>query len=296
MSTSVRGFLGVVAASILWGTTGTAASFATDLSPLAIGAFAMGVAALLLGLHSAQLLRRHRQQIFQRPLLFVAGGAAVAIYPLAFYSSMHLAGVAVGTVVSIASAPFFAALLEWLFDKKPVTPRWTVSFALGAIGIVLLYSGKVVPPEAVSEAARSTFWGLILGLVAGLTYSLYSWVAKVHISSGIASGASMAAMFLLSSVVLLPSLLVTGDNLFANPTNTSVVVYMALVPMFVGYLCFGYGLRTVNASTATLITLLEPAVAVLLAVAILGEQFRLIGWLGVAAILLSMLVQLERRS
>jgi len=41
---------------------------------------------------------------------------------------------------------------------------------------------------------------------------------------------------------------------------------------------------------------LEPAVAVILAVGLLGEQFHLIGWLGVAAILLSMLIQLERRS
>jgi len=68
------------------------------------------------------------------------------------------------------------------------------------------------------------------------------------------------------------------------------------VPMFLGYLCFGYGLKTISASSATLITLLEPAVAVILAVGLLGEQFHLIGWLGVAAILLSMLIQLERRS
>jgi len=296
MSSPVRGFLGIAAASILWGTTGTAASFAIDLSPLAIGAFAMGVAALLLGLNSAALLHQHYQQIVHRPLLFCAGGAAVAIYPLAFYSSMHLAGVAVGTVVSIASAPIFAALLEWIFDKRAVSRRWIVSFVLGVIGIVMLYAGKVVPPELANEAGRSTLWGLILGLVAGLTYSLYSWVAKVHISSGIASRASMAAMFLLSSLVLLPSLLFTGENLFANSTNTGVVIYMALVPMFLGYLCFGYGLKTISASSATLITLLEPAVAVILAVGLLGEQFHLIGWLGVAAILLSMLIQLERRS
>lgn len=296
MSSPVRGFLGIAAASILWGTTGTAASFAIDLSPLAIGAFAMGVAALLLGLNSATLLHRHFQQIVHRPLLLCAGGGAVAIYPLAFYSSMHLAGVAMGTVVSIASAPLFAALLEWIFDKRAVSQRWMVSFVLGVIGIVMLYAGKVVPPESANEAGSSTFWGLILGLVAGLTYSLYSWVAKVHISSGIASRASMAAMFLLSSLVLLPSLVFTGENLFAGPTNTGVVIYMALVPMFLGYLCFGYGLKTISASSATLITLLEPAVAVILAVGLLGEQFQLIGWLGVSAILLSMLIQLERRS
>lgn len=51
-STSFRlsahsGFIAVLIASILWGTTGTAASYAPNLSPLAIGAIAMGGGGLL---------------------------------------------------------------------------------------------------------------------------------------------------------------------------------------------------------------------------------------------------------
>ena len=42
-----KGCLAILFASILWGTTGTAASFAPAVSPLAIGAFAMGVGGLL---------------------------------------------------------------------------------------------------------------------------------------------------------------------------------------------------------------------------------------------------------
>ena len=41
------GTLSVVAASVLWGTTGTAATFAPGVSPLAIGAVAMGAGGLL---------------------------------------------------------------------------------------------------------------------------------------------------------------------------------------------------------------------------------------------------------
>ena len=36
------GFFAVLAAAFLWGTTGTAATFAPGLNPLAIGAVAMG--------------------------------------------------------------------------------------------------------------------------------------------------------------------------------------------------------------------------------------------------------------
>ncbi|WP_202112877.1 MULTISPECIES: hypothetical protein [unclassified Gilliamella] len=41
------GILAVILASILWGTTGTVASFAPSLSPLLIGSLAMGVGGIL---------------------------------------------------------------------------------------------------------------------------------------------------------------------------------------------------------------------------------------------------------
>lgn len=39
---------------------------------------------------------------------------------------------------------------------------------------------------------------------------------------------------------------------------------MMLIPMFLGYLLFGFGLKTVNASKATTLTLFEPLVAAIL--------------------------------
>jgi DME family drug/metabolite transporter len=44
-------------------------------------------------------------------------------------------------------------------------------------------------------------------------------------------------------------------------------------------------MRTLRSSTATTITLLEPLVATLLAVAVVGERLDLLGWLGLALIL-----------
>lgn len=101
----LTGMAGVFMAAILWGTTGTAATFAPELSPLAVGAVSMGVGGLLQGLIAAGAIRRQRQQIVYYWSYLLIGTLAVAVYPLAFYASMHLAGVAVGTVVSIGSAP-----------------------------------------------------------------------------------------------------------------------------------------------------------------------------------------------
>jgi DME family drug/metabolite transporter len=67
---------------------------------------------------------------------------------------------------------------------------------------------------------------------------------------------------------------------------------MAIIPMFLGYVLFGYGLNYVEASQATLLTLLEPALATVMAVLIVGEKFSIIGWVGIALILLCLLLQM----
>src|SRR5690606_33621613 len=295
MQHHTRGIAAILAASLLWGTTGTAASFAPDVSALAIGAFAMGVAGLLLVLRSLGELARDRARLLVQSRILLLGGLAVAIYPLAFYSAMRLSGVAVGTVVSIASAPLFTVILEWACTRRSVSLRWGLSFAFGAAGIALLATGRPEPGSADTGIAW-TWLGVLVGLLAGLTYATYSWAARHMIEQGVGSASSMASMFGVAAIVLPPSLLLTGQNLFATPINARVALYMALIPMFVGYLCFGYGLRYIAASTATLITLLEPVVAVLLAVLVVGEWLAPAGWVGMTLIMLSLLMQTLRSS
>lgn len=282
-----KGTLAIILTSLLWGTTGTAASYAPDISPLAIGAFAMGFGGILMLGTALKNLRQDYKKLFIKRRLVLLGALCVVIYPLAFYSSMRLSGVAMGTVVSIASAPLFAAILERLFSQKVISLQWWVSFLLGAIGIVLLALGKVT---AAGEMPVQN-WGIVLGLMAGLTYAGYSWVTKQLINSGVHSKSSVAGLFGCAAVVLLPSLYFTGDNLFATSINLSVSLYMALVPMFLGYLLFGFGLRVIEASQATLITLIEPIIATLLAVWLLSEEFKAIGWLGMALVAICLVLQ-----
>jgi len=85
-------------------------------------------------------------------------------------------------------------------------------------------------------------------------------------------------------------LLVTGAPFLASWPNFAVGAYMALVPMFIGYVCFGLGLARVRASLATTITLIEPVVAALLAIIVVGETLSALGWLGIALIIASLMV------
>ncbi|WP_114634961.1 DMT family transporter [Vibrio splendidus] len=284
------GTLAILFASILWGTTGTAASFAPDLSPLAIGAFSMGVGGLMqAGLAYRQILFAF-DKLLQNKKLLAVSALALAVYPLAFYSSMKLSGVAIGTVVSIATAPFFSALLECLISKKNnINKRWLTSFAIGVVGIGLLVFSESSSANESGDDLK--LLGIGLGLVAGLCYAIYSWATKALIDKGIKSQAAMGSIFGLGAMLLLPTLWFTGENLFSSQINVLVISYLTLIPQCLGYIAFSFGLRHVTASSANLLTLFEPVVAAVLAVCVVGELIPFTGWLGMSLIVLCLFIQ-----
>lgn len=286
-SSAGAGSLCVLAASVLWGTTGTAATFAPDVGPLAIGAVAMGLGGLLQALVAAPRIARQAPRLRARRGTVLLGAVAVAAYPLAFYSAMHLAGVAVGTVVSIGMAPLASAVIERAMDRRRLTRRWKLGAALGLLGTLLLCAGRAAgaPGGAERTSTATTVLGVGLGLIAATTYALYSWAAHRLITQGVTSRAAMGAVFGVGGLLLVPVLLVTGAPLLDSGSNAAVGAYMALVPMFAGYVLFGWGLAHVSASTATTLSLLEPAVAAVLAVLVIGEHLPAVGWGGIALVL-----------
>jgi DME family drug/metabolite transporter len=284
------GLSAIMVTSVLWGTTGTAATFAPEVGPLATGASALGIGGILQAVIAVPALRAARRDLERHVPVVVIGVVSVAIYPLAFYSSMHLAGVAVGSVVSLASAPLASGVLERVVDRRPLSRWWMIAAALGVLGSVMLCVAKF---DGASASSSSTVSGIVLGLVAGVTYATYSWSSHRLMRSGISRAASMGAVFGGGGLLLVPVLVGTGAPLLASGQNLAVTAYMALVPMFLGYLLFGYGLTKVSSSTATTITLTEPAIATVLAVLIVGERLTMLGWLGlvvIAAVLLILAV------
>jgi len=293
MNTSSRNYaIGVAAilfSSAVWGTTGTAATFAPDVGAAAIGAAAMGVGGLMQAVLAGRGIRRAWPQLAQHRRNLVLGGLAVAIYPLAFYASMRMAGVTIGTVVTLGSAPLLSALIEYIFDGSRLSRQWLWGAMIGLLGMILISVAEGSAHSGI-QTESSVLIGIGLGLVGGLTYALYSWTARGLILSGIHSSVAMGATFGIGGLLLMPVLLMTGAPFLASWNNAAVGIYMAAVPMFLGYVCFGIGLARVPVSMATTITLVEPVVAALLAVVIVGERLPAMGWLGVVLVIACLIV------
>jgi DME family drug/metabolite transporter len=290
----ISGIVALVSACVLWGTTGVTATLLPDeVSPLAIGAATMGIGGALLFLTAPRLSKGVLRDATSRRFAAI-GAVGVVVYPLAFYTGMDIVGVAVGNLVALGSGPVFAAAIEWLVEKQPLSPRWAVSTSFAVVGIALLALGRESGGDAGSSGWLAGL-GVGLGLLAGLAYALYTYASSRAIRAGQPSRGVMGGMFGVGAIPLLGLLALTGAPLLQSWNSVGLTAYLAFGPMFVAYLFFGVGLRSVRSSTATSITLLEPVVATVLAVVIVGERLSVLGWAGFGLVSIGLTVLISAR-
>lgn len=285
----------VLVTSVLWGTTGFGASFAAPLSAVTTGAAAMGIGGAALAAFNWRRLPRVFRAPGAVPIVFAAA-AAIVVFTLCFYASMGLAGVALGTIVTICSSPIFAGVLELVIDRTPLRRRWYVAAGLSIIGGVLLVTGRGAGGSWMGADLTQQPAGVAVGLLAGLAYATYAWLLgrlvkpTAHRLAGLDRSAAVAAVLGVAAIPLLAYMLWSGGSLLLEGRLWLPLLYLGLIPMAVGHALFGWSLGPLSASTVTLYTLLEPAVATLLAVWVLGERLTYGGWIGLFLVLLGLVV------
>jgi DME family drug/metabolite transporter len=93
--------------------------------------------------------------------------------------------------------------------------------------------------------------------------------------------------FSVGAIVLAPFVFAAGLHPHAQPVAWALLVYLATVPSFVAYFFYQRGLRDVPASMATIVTLLEPMIAAVLAWFFFDERLGWNGLIGGALLLVS---------
>jgi DME family drug/metabolite transporter len=277
----------VVLAASLWGTTGTAAFFlGADVSPLAIGAVTMGVGGVLLALWGGTATLALWRDPNSRVLL-IAGAIGTIVYPLAFYSGMATAGIALGNVIALGLGPLTAALLEWGVDRRRPSLSWWIASSVALAGIALMAVAKV---ELGGGRPGNVALGVGLAAVAGLAYGAYTYVFGKLADRGHSPRAVAGGVFGAGAPILLVVLIVTGAPLVATPERLGIVVYLVLGPMVIAYLAFTAAMRTLRASTVATIALIEPVIATALAVLVVGEVLGSSAVVGIVLVLVSLVV------
>lgn len=272
----------VMVAALLWGTTGTAAFWlGPDVSPLAIGAATMGIGGVILALfggsRSLAVLRDRETRVWA-----ALGVLGVVVYPLTFYWGMSQAGIALGNLIALGLGPLAVALLEWGVDKSSPSRLWWLASGVALAGIALMSGAKV---DLGGGRDGNVALGVALAVIAGVAYGLYTYAFGRLIERGHSPRAVIGAMFGGASPILLVVLALTGAGLFASGGQIALVGYLVLGPMVLAYIAFSAALRTLRSSTVASVALLEPVVAGILAVALVGERLGPLALLGAVAVL-----------
>ena len=287
MSSRLPAPLLILGAAALWGTTGTAQALAPDAAaPAAVGAVRLvGGGALLAAL---ALRSGPRRRAVRGPLLLPAlvGAVGVAAYQLAFFSGVARAGVALGTVVAIGSAPVVTGALARVVRGERPEPGWTAATALAVAGVVLLL--------APAGGVRPDPLGLLLAVGAGAAYAVYTLASKALLDAGLGPDGAMGAVFGGGAVLLAVGLPFLDVGWVPSARGALVAVWLVVATVVVAYVLFGRGLARLPTSTVASLSLAEPLTAALLGVLALGERPGPIGLVGAGLVLAGLLVLARR--
>ncbi|MFI6644196.1 DMT family transporter [Streptomyces sp. NPDC050504] len=277
-----RGLVFLAFAGIAWGTAGAAASLvfrASDLGPLSLsfwrcaGGLVLLLGALALrsrpGNGRAAVGAAAAVEPRRRRLLRILGtGLGLTVFQSAYFAAVESTGLAVGTVVTLGAGPVLIALGA-RFTMGERVGRGGLVAVLGALtGLVVLVAGD--------DTGTVRPLGIALAVLSAAGYAaitlLTRWLGRD--SGGGDSLVTTAWAFGIGAVGLLP--MAVAEGLFPHTEQLGRVVvllaYVAAVPTALAYALYFAGAAVVRSATVSVIMLLEPVSAAVIAVAVLGEQ------------------------
>lgn len=209
--------------------------------------------------------------------LFYGGGTAC------YFESTKTIGTGLGMVIFF-TFPLFVALLSCIVNKAPLNKPTILSLSLIAMGLVLIAFGD---PE--NTTINST--GLCYALLSGFGYGLYVFLSKES-SKNVPSSVS-AFMICLGNAAafFLYSLLKQDPLLMPTAWSTWQTLFLfALIGTVLPVFFLLYGMKTLSANKASIISVLEPVTILAVGALILNEPVSSLQLLGSVIILLSAVV------
>jgi drug/metabolite transporter (DMT)-like permease len=216
-------------------------------------------------------------------------GVLVALHWLTFYGAIKLANASVAATC-IALATVFTALIEPKLAKRPFSKR---ELALGVAvlpGVALVVGG--VPHEMRAGIAVGALSALLVALFSSLNKRLVEHGDPLTVTA-LELGAGTLALTTLAPVMPLLFPAFAGELLVLPGARDAVLLaILSLVCTLLPFALSLVALRHMTAFAAQLAINLEPVYAIVLAIALLGEQRELTGlfYVGVAIILSAVFV------
>jgi drug/metabolite transporter, DME family len=265
----------LVAAGVLWGTGGLLGRLLAELSglsPLAVAAVRLGLGGVLLVSYVVVSGgRRPRGRAAWRRIW--ATGLLAALFQVSYFTAVTLTGVSFATLVTIGCAPVLVLVVRW---------RSASIGQLFGVLLALLGLGLLVGAPGVDADARRMLAGALLGLLAAAGFAAVTLVNARPVE-GLDEVTATGVSFVVGGAVLVPFAVVLGGgaahafDVRSAGWSALVMLALALVPTALAYTCYFRGLHQTSPGMGSVLALLEPLTAAVLAALLFGEQLGISG-------------------
>jgi drug/metabolite transporter (DMT)-like permease len=211
-------------------------------------------------------LRPQQRTVLRQNWRWLAGFAVIEIIaPWALLSSAERTLSSSASGLLIASVPIIGAVLAWLAPGHG--DRMTVVRAAGLLigfaGVALLAGPGAGQGNLLADAEV---------LVTAFCYAAGPMIAIRKLAS-VPSITANAACLLVAGVVYTPAAILTWPHAMPSVNVLLALAALGAVCTAAGLVCYFYLIAEVGPARATVVTYVNPAVAVALGVLVLGEPF-----------------------
>ncbi len=208
--------------------------------------------------------------------LLLASGVAMGINWILLFEAYKYTTVSVATL-SYYFAPVIVTIVCPILFKEKLTSKQIICFAMSTLGLVLITSiGDV--------GGGSDFIGILFGLGAAIFYAAVILLNKfIKNVEGIHR---TFLQFLSAIVILIPYVIMTSGVTLGNLNSVGWVnlLIVGLIHTGVTYCMYFSSLKELPGQKAAILSYIDPLVAVLVSVTILGETMTL--WQVIGGILI----------
>ena len=284
----LRANASAAAAAVLFGASVVAVRVAVrDVPPVSLAVLRFGLGGLLLaGILLVVAPRSLRARWERLPRFALLGLVLFVLFPLTFNIGLEYTEASRGAVM-LATMPVWSALLGRVIGERLARRQVVgVGFSVAGIALAFLDPGRAVGGDAMSLVGD----GLLL--LTGLLGALYGLIAKRVLAVDHAATVTTYAM-LIGTVILLPAALVEGlvpaiERL--DGRLLGVVVFLGVLGGAAAFMLWTWALSRLMPTQVAVYVNLNPIVAALLGVLLLGERRSGLFLLGFAAVVTGVLL------
>ena len=259
MQTShAKNLSGIILATLFISTSGVLGKYIAMPSEVIVwfrSVFAMVILYVFCRFKKIDLTIQSRRHLFP----FLMGGIFMGAHWITYFYALKLSNVAIG-MLSLYTFPVMIAFLEPLFLKIKFNPIHIV------LGLMVLLGLYILAPEF--DIKNTQVQGVLFGLLSALSYSIRILILKQYV---IQYNGVMLMFYqtVIITVLLVPVLFFMDVSGFQE--QLPYLLLLALLTTAIGHSLMVHSLQFFTASTASIISSIQPVFGIILAFIFLKE-------------------------